>query len=56
MAKTSSEATYFLSFQDLEEGIDALQFQEKYGNIDSQHYAAMVKEIDQRLKTLPLYQ
>jgi hypothetical protein len=56
MAKTSSEATYFLSFQDLEEGIDALQFQEKYGNIDSQHYAAMVKDIDQRLKTLPLYQ
>lgn len=55
MAETSSEATYFLSFQDLEEGIEAQQFQEKYGNIDSQHYVAMVKEIDQRLKTLPLY-
>lgn len=55
MGETSSETTYFLSFQDLEEGIDAQQFQEKYGNIDSQHYATMVKEIDQRLKTLPLY-
>ncbi len=56
MAETNSEATYFLSFQDLEEGIDAQQFQKKYGNIDSQHYAAIVKEIDRRLQTLPLYQ
>ncbi len=56
MSETSSETTYFFSFQDLEEGIDAQQFQEKYSNIDSRHYVAIVKDIDQRLKTLPLYQ
>lgn len=51
----ATEADYFANFNDLEEGLEQQHFVERYGDIDSEQYQSIVRLIDQRLGTLPLY-
>ncbi len=55
MARVSDEASYFPDFSDLAEGLDERSFRKNYGDLDSQRYAEVVRLIDSRLQTLPLY-
>ena len=55
LARVESEEDLMPSLEGLPEGLDAANFRERYGDVDSPAYAAMVAEIDRRVNALPLY-
>lgn len=55
LAVAADEATFFPPLADLEEGLDAQGFSERYQDVQSSAYLDIVALIDRRLDTLPLY-
>ncbi|WP_303481896.1 hypothetical protein [Thalassotalea sp. 1_MG-2023] len=53
---TITDEALLPSIQGLNEGISQTEFEQTYRDINNQDYQQMLKEIDTRLETLPLYQ
>ncbi|OKY27083.1 hypothetical protein [Thalassotalea sp. PP2-459] len=53
---TITDEALLPSIQGLNEGISQTEFEQTYRDINNQDYQQMLKEIDARLETLPLYQ
>ena len=54
-ARIEDEAAVLPSLEGLPSGLSAEDFSQRYGNVDSEAYAALVAEIGRRVESLPLH-
>lgn len=55
LARIDGEETILPAFTDLPENLSEAEFRDRFGDVDSAGYAAMVAEIEARLDALPFY-
>ena len=55
LARIDGEAAILPDFDDLPEDLSEAEFRDRFGDVDSAGYAAMVDEIEARLDALPFY-
>ena len=55
MTKASSEASFFPDIFGLKEQLSLSEFENEYRDIDSKEYKSIVREIDRRIRLLPVY-
>jgi hypothetical protein len=55
LARMGGEEAILPPFDDLPEHLGEAEFRERFGDVDSEAYAAMVAEIERRLDALPFY-
>jgi hypothetical protein len=55
LERIGSEADVMPDFADLPSGLSEAAFRDRYGDVDSPAYAAVIAEIGARIDALPLY-
>ena len=55
MTKASSEASFFPDIFGLKEQLSLPEFENEYRDTDSKEYQSTIREIDRRIRLLPVY-